>query len=427
MKPCLSTVLVHTPCRELEDDQLEPPMGLLYIASWLKVHGCPVHIVDLSCVADPDDLSTVPKADIYGFSCLTATYASTCAIARAIKNKYPRACTVAGGPHATALPHAVANHFDFTVTGEGEKAMLRIVSALTTRRALPRVLEGVVIRDLDCLPFPDYALVDVHTYTRTVDSRPSISILTSRGCPYRCRFCNSVVMNKSADSLRFRSPANVVEEVQTLREAYGTTAFRIQDDTFTLNLPRLRKLNELFRREKITYRCFGRVDQCTRELTDMLYEGGCRHIAFGVESGAPEILKGMAKQQTVEQIRAGIANAKASGLIVRVFLLVGFPGETRNTVEATVDLMRECAPHEFSVYPLIPYPGTPLFHEPAQFGITHIDPDFSKYFQVRRGREAGYVFRTADLDEATIREMREYVIESLEPAVRWAGDSVAYK
>jgi len=107
--------------------------------------------------------------------------------------------------------------------------------------------------------------------------------------------------------------------------------------------------------------------------------------------------------------------------------MVGFPGETWETVRDTVDLMLECGPDEFAVHPLIPYPGTPLFRQPDSFGITAIDSDFSRYFQVRRGRGTGYVFRTRDLDEETIAHMRTYVIESLEPTITWAGDSKGYR
>ena len=107
--------------------------------------------------------------------------------------------------------------------------------------------------------------------------------------------------------------------------------------------------------------------------------------------------------------------------------MVGFPGETWGTVQDTVDLMLECAPDEFSVYPLIPYPGTALYQQPESFGITAINPDFSQYFQVRRERGTGYVFRTRDLDEEMIVDMRTYIIEHLEPAITWAGDSIRYK
>jgi radical SAM superfamily enzyme YgiQ (UPF0313 family) len=333
---------------------------------------------------------------------------------------------VAGGPHASARPNAVSQDFDFVVRGEGEMALLHIVRGLECGAEIPRVLDAPVIENLDDIPFPDYSLVDVGSYSRVVNGRRSLSILTSRGCPYECVFCNSNVIGRS-QRVRFRSAQNVVEEIIFLKETWGMNAFRFEDDTFTLNLARLKEINRLLKNEGIIYRCFGRVNHCTREVTDLLYESGCRHIAFGAESGSPEILRRMMKGQTVDHIRRGIRNAKASGLRVRVFLLVGFPGETWETVQATVDLMLECLPHEFCVYPVIPYPGTPLFDRPGDFGITFINDDFSQYLQIAKGRRSGYVFRTKDLDESEIARMRDYVITCLEPAIQWAGDSAKYR
>ena len=421
----IRTVLIHTPCYELQDDRLEPPLGLLYLATWLRHHGYPATLVDLSSMSLPDVLLTIPPANVYGFSTYTATYGRTLQIVRYLREAHPDARMVAGGPQATALPEEVSRDFDNVVVGEGEQALLRIVQALEAGLAITPVLREPVIEDLDSLPFPDYRLVDLKSYDRVIGGRRCVSVLTTRGCPYRCLFCNSVVMGNSP-RVRFRSAQHVAAEIRALKQQYGIVAFRFQDDTFTLDASRIEALAGLLRPESIRYRCFGRVGHCNQAVTDQLYASGCRHIAFGVESGSPQMLDVMMKGQTVDDIRSGIANAKASGLRVRVFLLVGFPGETWETVQATVELMLECLPHEFVVYPLIPYPGTALYLHPEWFGITHISKNFPDYFQVAKGRRSGYVFRTADLDEAKIESMRQHVISRLEAAIRWAGDSRKY-
>jgi len=404
------------------DDRLEPPLGLLYLATWLNHHGCDTHLLDLSSVPPEFWEQSIPTADIYGFSTYTTSFHRTLEILNIAKKINPGAVTVAGGPHASALPESVSRYFDFVVVGEGERAMLHLITSLKSNEILPSILYGTPIPKLDDLPFPDYSLVDIASYHRVVDGRSSLSVLSSRGCPYRCVFCNSIIMG-GGRNVRYRTAENVISELQQLKTEYGFTSFRFQDDNFTLNLPRLKEMTALLKPEAVSYRCFGRVDLCTREVADLLYEGGCRHIAFGVESGSAEILQRMQKGQTTDDIRRGIANAKASGLTIRVYLMVGFPGETWKTVQATVDLMLECMPDEFSVYPLIPYPGTPIYQNPEKFGITAINPDFSQYFQVCRSRASGYVFRTDDLDEEKIASMRQYVIKQLESAIMWAGDS----
>ncbi len=422
----MKVLLIQTPCYELEQDRLEPPLGLLYLATLLNQHGCQAQIADLSSVPAEHWADFIPPASVYGFSTYTATYHRTLKVLQIAREISPTAWTVAGGPHASALPEAVARDFDFVVVGEGEQAMLRLVQALQSDNSVPHILREPPIADLDTLPFPDYSLVDVDSYRRVVDGRPSLSILSSRGCSYRCVFCNSIVTSRYR-RVRFRSTANVTREICQLEENWGITSFRFQDDTFTLNLPRLQDMTAMLREQGITYRCFGRADRCSQQVTDLLCEGGCRHIAFGVESGSPIILERMQKGQTVQDIRQGIANAKASGLMVRVYLIVGFPGETWETVQETVDLMSECAPDEFIVYPLIPYPGTLLYQQPDAFGITAINPNFSQYFQIRRERGTGYVFQTDNLDEEIIAEMRAYIIEHLEPTIAWAGNSKKFR
>jgi anaerobic magnesium-protoporphyrin IX monomethyl ester cyclase len=421
-----SVALIQTPCYELDDDRLEPPLGLLYMATLLRLHSHQACIVDLSSIPRSEWINTIPSADIYGFSTFTTTYSQTLQVLEVVRKLNSMAWTVAGGPHASALPQDVAREFDFVVVGEGEQAILRLVQALEAGETPPRIMSGQPVADLNSLPFPDYSLVDIDSYRRLVAGRPSLSILSSRGCPYRCVFCNSIVMGRG-QRIRFRSAVNVVQEIRSIKALWGVLSFRFQDDIFTLNLPRLREMTALLRDEEIAYRCFGRVDRCSEEVTNLLYEGGCRHISFGVESGSPIILERMQKGQTTYQIRQGIAAAKLAGLIVRAYLIVGFPGETWETVQESVDLMLECAPDEFSVYPLIPYPGTPLYEQPEMFGITAINPDFSQYFQVRRGRGTGYTFQTADLDEKIIADMRAYIIDSLEPSITWAGDSRGYR
>jgi len=418
--------LIQTPCNELDNDRLEPPLGLLYLAAYINQHGYQAQIVDLSSKPPGCWNDLIPRAKFYGFSTYTATYARTLEILQNVKSLYPDAVTIAGGPHASALPEIVAQKFDFVVIGEGELALLNLLKALENGEIPSQILLEEPIGDLDTLPFPDYSLVDISSYGRVVNGKPSLSILSSRGCPYHCVFCNSIVFG-GYRHFRFRSALNVVEEIQQNKIRWGINSFRFQDDVFTVNLPRLRTLTALLFQEDISYRCFGRVDMCSAEVADLLYQGGCRHIAFGVESGSDFILKKMQKGQTVMQIRQGIANAKAAGLMVRVYLIVGFPGETWRTITETVNLMRECRPDEFSVYPLIPYPGTPLYENPKDFGIKAIDTDFSRYFQVRRGRKTGFVFRTKQLDENVINDMRSHVIAQLESEITWAGNSLGYK
>ncbi|MBZ5621014.1 MAG: B12-binding domain-containing radical SAM protein [Acidobacteriia bacterium] len=429
----ISACLVHTPCRDVNDDRLEPPLGLLYVAALARGAGARVEVADLSA-HDPEGLEAAipPGFDVYGFSTYTVNYALTLQLAQAVRRRNPSALQVAGGPHASALPTDVARDpFDCVVTGEGELAFLDILRAAGDGRHLPRIMEGPAPEPLDDLPFPSYDMVVLSTYSRELDGHRSMSILSSRGCPYQCSFCNSNIMG-AGRPMRYRSPANVIAEIRQIKETYGIRHFRFQDDIFTSSPKRVAELAPYLAAEEIVYRCFARINTCAQSpaVARDLKAGGCIHASFGVESGSPKLLSrhAMHKDQTPAQIRTALTNAHEAGLRTRIFLMVGFPGETDETIEETLALVKSCPWDEFSVYPLIAYPGTPLHDHPEQFGITHIDRSYSDYLQIGRNNRAGFTIRTAEFDEHKVRQWRDRVRDELLADGRiWAGASQGFK
>lgn len=427
----LDICLVHSPCSKLDDDRLEPPLGLLYIASALQIEGHRVRVADLAGVTECDAAAAIPdRFEVYGFSTYSVTHQLTAELAAAVRARNPNALFIAGGPHATALPEQVVHAgFDVVVTGEGELAMQRIVRQLAAGQQPPALLAGEPADPLDALPFPAYDLVDVGSYHRCVDGERSLSLLSSRGCPYPCSFCNSNIMG-SGRPLRYRSASNVAAEVRQLKARYGIRHFRFQDDLFTANVRRLRELTLLLREERIVYRCFSRVTGFAETVARLLVDSGCRHVSFGVESGSPSLLArhAMNKRQSPEQITTALHHAARAGLKTRIYLIVGFPGETPETIAETLALVKRCPWDEFMVYPLIAYPGTPIHDRPQDFGIVGIDRDYSQYVQIGRERGAGFTIRTAAFDEQQVRCWREQVIaELLADGRTWAGASNDFK
>lgn len=410
--------LIFTPAYELLEDRLEAPLGILYLATWLNSNGFDAQVCDLAGLAEKD--WQIPQADFYGFSTFSTTYQRTLRVRDIAERVNPKAILVAGGPHASALPEEVAKDFDFVIVNEGELALLELLQG----KRNGNVIYGEAVSDLDELPYPDYSLVNVGSYNRVVAGKPSFSILSSRGCPYKCLFCNSTIMG-GHKPVRFRSPANVVGEIKQLQVANGDVAFRFTDDIFGARLSWLYSFTELLKPLGITYRAFVRANQCTsREFTDLLYEAGCRHVAIGIESGSDYLLKRMQKGQTRNDGIRAIKNAKDSGLVVRIYLIVGFPGETWDTVRETVDLVEKAQPDEFVVYPLIPYPGTPLYHHPELYGLKNIDTDFTHYFQIHGNKESQFVYDLETADREELQSMKDYVVTELEKMeISWARDS----
>lgn len=424
---------VHTPCLELRDDRLEPPLGLLYIATNLNAHGHHAQLSDLSSLDERDLDRRIPDGlNVYGFSTYSVNYIQTRSLMKAVRVRNSDALFVAGGPHATALPGAVLEDgFDLVITGEAEKTMLDVMDAISHGERPVGIIAGEPPVPLDDLPFPNRELVDQPSYSRQVDGQKCFSILSSRGCPYKCAFCNSNIMG-AGRPMRYRSPQNVVAEIREVKQRHGTRHFRFQDDIFTIHKKRVEELTPHLAREDIVYRCFARLNTCAEhpEVPRMLRDSGCIHASFGVESGSPKILTvaAMHKNQTPDQIRRGLTNAHKVGLKSRIFLIVGFPGETDETVAETLTLMKSCPWDEFSVYPLIAYPGTPLHDRPQDFGITHVDTNYSDYLQIGKNFKAGFTIRTATFDEHQVRRWRDHVIEELLADGRtWAGNSQGFK
>lgn len=421
-----SIVLIHTPCYEITDDRLEPPLGVLYLATVLNQNGYKASISDLSSIPEENWEPLIPPADIYGFITFTPTYKRTLRILQLTRRINPSSKSIAGGPHASALPKQVAADFDFVVVGEGEQILLKLLRSLNNGNQPDSIQYEVIIQNLDSIPFPDYNLIDLSTYRRRVADQPCVGIISTRGCPYQCVFCASNIdgINRR---IRYRSPRNFVNEIAQLKSRFGITSFKIQDDVFTLNLPRIREISRLLAPLEIVYRCNSRVDLCTKkEMLELLYASGCRHITFGVESGSPQMLERMNKRHTVTEVQTAIAMAKEAGLMVRANLLIGFPGESWETVQETIDFMRSCQPHEYVISALVPYPSTDTFHYPERYGILEMETDLSQYFMLRRNQESSYVFRTAELTPQAVSEMRAYMMQELSGSIGWVGTSAGY-
>lgn len=405
-------LLIHSPCDAIDDDTLEPPMGILMLGTVLQEKGYRVEICDLSGLSPEACLNVLERcepAEVVGFSTFTVSYHTTLALVKHIRAILPDAKLIAGGPHASALPEEVVSHFDYVFVGESEQEILAFAS---TFPGVPSVIYCAPVTKLDELPVIDYSLIDLEKYTRRMNDQMCLSVLTSRGCPYDCAFCNSRVASRGRKFLRLRGPEHVASEITYLHRRYQIDHIRFQDDLFTISAERIREIARLS--PPFQYRCFARSNTLTDQMCLTLRETGCNHVAIGVESGSPEILKAMDKRVTPNIIRRGLINAHRYGLRTRIYLIVGFPGETDATIQQTMDFLDTVPFDEFMIYPVIPYPGTPLYHNPEKYDITWIDPDFSQYVQIGKKRTTGYVMRTSSYGPREIQQWRDELINYLE-------------
>jgi radical SAM superfamily enzyme YgiQ (UPF0313 family) len=225
--------------------------------------------------------------------------------------------------------------------------------------------------DLDSLPFPAYHLFKIDRYTNLqpltdgLDPQArSYTIVTSRGCPYKCTYCSKPI---TGDTWRARSVENVIREWKMLVQELGATEIGVTDDIWNLNLKRAKELcqalidNGLNHVPWVTVHGM-KVNHTDAELFRLMKRAGCKRVGFGVESGDEEILKRVVKKsQTFDQVRAAFKNAKAAGLQTMGFFIYGMPGETAETMDKTTALALELDPDLAHFMIASPYPGTVLW------------------------------------------------------------------
>ena len=359
--------------------QLFLPIGLAYLAAVLKENGHEVTVIDCPALEmDHEKLKAKLASfepDVVGITSMTPTIQSTLLSARVAKEVCPDAIVTLGGPHATFMDRQILEQeasVDVVVRGEGEQTLLEMAQNVADSKSLHSV-DGItfrnsdqiiqipnrpVIQNLDQLPYPAYDCFPLKRYT--LFGKLFLPIITSRGCPFQCSFCTTSRM--FGKEYRARSPKNIVDELEFLKNTYGADAFTFYDDTLTLDRNRIFKICEEIKTRKINvpWDCQTRVDQISREVLAKMRETKCQQVFFGVESGCQKILDAVKKRTTVEQNAKAIKLAKEAGLFVAISIIIGYPGETADMVKQTLDFIRKAEPDDVYLCVATPYPGTEL-------------------------------------------------------------------
>ena len=403
--------LIHPPHPMAIDDKLDVPLGLLYVAASLHENGHEVCVTDLCGLKTKEEWKKkIIEADIYGITSYVCTMDLSVEMARMCKTKNPDSKIVGGGANLTGLFESgeygrsfIPDEYDAVVVGAGELAILDVIKDFPN---LNRYYERSLERNLDFYPNPNYEMVNIKSYHRMITERRSISILSSRGCPFRCAFCG---LPKQCRTVRYRSPKAIANEIKEIIEKYDIRAFNFQDDTFMVDKKRVYELLELIGPLNIRFRILGRVGLDSREDYRRLKDAGCEAIAWGIESGSQYMLNRMNKKVTVEENKQVIEWAQELGILDRVFILLGFPGETRETMEETKQFIKDTNPSQYLASTFQPYPGTQVWLNPAKFGINKIYADFSNYIQVNSEGLGNYC--NIDTEWMTKEEFEEAQME----------------
>ncbi len=369
---------------------IQYPINLGYLASYLKQNNihCTVCDFEVEPFCEGEFLESISKESpsIVGFSCMTPHIINGGKLAKLVKEHFPDILTVVGGVHASAIPEKTLEEFaafDVIVRGEGEATLLDLYHSWTKEHKLESV-EGIyyrkngnsvikanpprlMIKDLDDIPFPDRELADINLYKKSHVSRGFsrqtkniAEIMGSRGCPYQCIFCASQVVHTR--NARFRTPENIIEEMEHLVNKYGAEHFSFLDDTFTIKRSILYNVCEYMKSKNVTFDCFTRVNDIDEEKLKAMVDAGCKKVSFGIESGSPKMLKLLKKGQTIEQIERAFCLVKDAGMktVEATFMIGNHPDETREDIEMTRKLIYKVRPDIMGIFITIPYPGTEL-------------------------------------------------------------------
>jgi len=371
---------------------LMPPLGLLSIAAWLEKHGIDVEIIDAYASRESHEVMVAKiiasGCSAVGFSCTTSSFPETNRIATRLKEKAPHIVTVLGGAHACTIGAELLNSYpalDYLVIGEGENSMLELARAgFGSVQDIPGVAyrdadgKGVssgqrkLIKDLDTLPFPAYHKLPnfprlyklpLFSYPKS----PNTSIISSRGCPYSCSYCDRSVFSSG---FRFNSPEYILEHVTMLNRNYGIRHVFFYDDLFTFDRKRIAEFCELKAKKgiKVSYNCIARLEHVDAELLKLLKESGCWQVNFGIESGDPEILKKHRKFYGLDDVGQKLMMVKKSGMRVKGLFMVGLPGEDEAAIRRTIDYALSLPLDEINVTKFTPFPGAPVYKTIREFG-----------------------------------------------------------
>lgn len=377
------------------------PLGLAYIAAVLEKSGYDVVIIDakVESLSLDDILRRIARfhPDLIGITATTADFSISRQLARHIKSRgnYP---ILIGGPHVSALPEETMRdeNFDYGIIGEGEQTTLELAHALVSQNTYDvQNIKGIMFREngkivhtpprecipqLDDLPFPARHLLpppEKYSYLY-YKHLPVATMITSRGCPYQCIFCDHSVFGFN---VRMRSVSNLIEELEMLVKRYGVREVIILDDLFTLYRDRTMEFcQRLLEKDiDIAWSCMSRVDTVTYEMLKLMKRAGCWRINYGIESGNQEVLHTIKKNITLDAVTQAVRWTHALGIRSLGFFILGFPGETRETIEDTIRFARTLPLDRVVFFIAQPLPGTELYHLASRQGRLQKDVDYRYY------------------------------------------------
>ena len=376
-----------------------PPLGLLYVASFVRKHHHTPYIVDVTAMKwsrqEAVEYALSLNPDIVGISAKTVNIFNANSLAEELRDRGFAGLIVLGGAHVTAVPEetlARFSAFDCGVIGEGEITFLELIETIEQKQPMDQVkglawrndsgritinLFRPLIDDLDVLPLPAWDLLSnfpngyPHNALET-KRLPAASIITSRGCPFRCTFCDRAIFGSV---VRQHSAEYTLNMIRYLKDEYGIRDLMMLDDNFILDKKKLFKICDAVIEEEmdLSWYCMGHAKVMTEDRLRKIREAGCWFIEIGIESGCDRILKLIKKNTAKAEVEQAVKRARAVGLKVKGNFIFGFPTETKGSLEETIRFATRIGLSYFQQNFLTIWPGCELAIDADQYGWVNTD------------------------------------------------------
>jgi len=383
--------------------EFSPPLGLAYIAAYLKKFGYDSTIIDAN-VLKKDNATLIKeisgKFDVIGITMVTISVSVVLDLVYHLRQNDTKVKIIVGGIHPTVAYQSLLKmsaNIDIIVVGEGEITFLELIklyekdNRIFNDKDKMSSIDGIAFRDdnygniictkpreligdLDTIPFPAFDKLPMEKYippaTRNIGIPKGKAgfIVTARGCLWKCTFCASPTL---WHKFRFRSAENIIEEIKLLVQRYGIRQIDFQDDTLTVNPERIEKICDFLINNsvKIKWNGFSRVSDIKDiGLLEKMHRAGCYELQFGIESANQAILDLCNKMIRVEETEKIVSSCHKVGIKTLGYFIIGLPGETRESVHETIEFAKELDLDFAAFYILLPYPGTVIFNELVRNG-----------------------------------------------------------
>lgn len=394
-------VLMYVTPPGQDDFFIAMPLGVIYLGAILREAGADVECCDERVCTEAEVESYLKKAEILGLSALTPHVNRAIRYAQKAKQMNPDVITVMGGPHATVDVDTFldADSIDYVIGGEAEDSIVDLMRGIDqgpealadvagiafdrpdgTRHVSP---QPPLIKDLDRIPFPAWEMLPFERYAHMNKER-LFYIFTSRGCPFRCVFCQKELTGRG---FRTRSVENILDELQEIHDKYQPGNVLFIDELFTCQKKRVYEICEgiMQRGLKLNMSCETRVDMIDYDMARTMKEAGFNRMYFGVESGSQPSLDTLVKDYKVEKIVEALKITRRAGIWTKIFLIVGTPGETMQDFENTATVMKQAMPDRIRTSLFNPLTATASFEQfkdridPTLVKTEYVDSDRSPY------------------------------------------------